>query len=117
MNIRQRDIVEIAFYTGNKPEAHPAIVISVDEIFEMEGFFYAVLLSTKNIYPDFTFQITPDMINSPRNQRAGFAICHMLQQFYIEDVITRTASSLKIDAFQKVVNKVQQVVFGESRKI
>jgi hypothetical protein len=95
MNIHQRDIVEIAFYIGNKPETHPAIVISVDEIFEMEGFFYAILLSTKNIYPDFTFQITSDMINSPRNQRTG--------------------ASLKMDTFQKVVNKVQEVVFGISK--
>jgi hypothetical protein len=47
MNIRQRDIVEIAFYTGSKPEPHPALVISKDDIFEAEGFFYAVLLSTK----------------------------------------------------------------------
>jgi len=32
MIINQRDIVEIAFYTGNKPEPHPAIVISNNDI-------------------------------------------------------------------------------------
>jgi isopenicillin N synthase-like dioxygenase len=58
MNIHQRDIVEIAFYTGNKPEAHPALVVSVDDIYESEGFFYAILLSTKNVFPDFTFDKT-----------------------------------------------------------
>ena len=112
MNIYQRDIVEIAFYTGNKPEAHPAIVVSVDEIFESEGFFYAVLLSTKNIYPDFTFEVIPAMINSPRNQRNGFAVCHMVQQFYIEDVVTRTGSSVKIGTFIKLIDKVKEVIFG-----
>lgn len=78
----------------------------------MEGFFYAILLSTKNIYPDFTLEITPDMINNPRNQRVGFAICHMIQQFYPEDVITRTGASLKADQFKKVINKIQEVIFG-----
>ncbi|HEY4324591.1 MAG TPA: type II toxin-antitoxin system PemK/MazF family toxin [Mucilaginibacter sp.] len=112
MNIHQRDIVEIAFYTGRKPEAHPAIVVSVDDIFEMEGFFYVILLSTKNLYPDFTYEITPDMIINPRNQRTGFAVCHMVQSFQMEDVITRTGSSLKIDIFQKVISKVQEVLFG-----
>ena len=34
MTVRQRDIVEIAFFTGNKPEPHPAVVISKDDIFE-----------------------------------------------------------------------------------
>jgi len=48
MIIRQRDIVEIAFYTGNKPEPHPAVVVSNDDIFEAEGFFmpYSFLLKT-----------------------------------------------------------------------
>jgi len=117
MIIHQRDIVEIAFYTGKTPETHPAIVVSVDEIFKMEGFFYAILLSTKNIYPDFTFEITPAMINNPRNQRTGFAVCHMVQLFYPEDIITRTGTSLKTDAFQKVISKVQDVIFGIGNEI
>ena len=88
------------------------MIVSTDEIFELEGFFYAILLSTKNIYPEFTFEITPGMINHPRNQRNGFAVCHMVQQFYPEDVITRTGSSLKMDTFKKVINKIEEVVFG-----
>lgn len=52
------------------------------------------------------------MINNPRNQRTGFAVCHMVQQFYPEDVITRTGASLKLDVFKNVINKVQEVVFG-----
>ena len=115
MIIRQRDIIEIAFYTGRKPEAHPAIVVSVDEIFETEGFFYAILLSTKNTYPEFTLEVTPDMINNPRNQRVGFAVCHMVQQFYPQDVISRTGASLKIDAFRSVISKTQEVIFGINR--
>ncbi len=33
------------------------------------------------------------MINNPRNQRNGYAVCHMVQQFYPEDVVTRTGSA------------------------
>jgi len=112
MIIRQRDIVEIAFYTGNKPEPHPAVVVSNDEIFEAEGFFYAILLSTKNLFPDFTIEITPLMINSPRNQRNGYAVCHMIQQFYPEDIISKTGATLKSDAFATLTNKVKEVIFG-----
>jgi hypothetical protein len=112
MTVHQRNIVEIAFYTGRTPQTHPALVVSVDEIFELEGFFYAILLSTKNIYPEFTFEITPLMINHPRNQRNGFAVCHMVQQFYPEDIVSRTGSSLKADTFEKVIDKVKEVVFG-----
>jgi hypothetical protein len=112
MTEHQRDIVEIAFYTGRTPQTHPALIVSQDEIFELEGFFYAVLPFTKNIFPDFTLEVTPSMINHPRNQRNGFAVCHMVQQFYPEDVVTRTGSSLKNEAFKKIIEKVNEVVFG-----
>jgi hypothetical protein len=112
MTINQRDIVEIAFYTGNKPEPHPAVVISQNDIFEAEGFFYAVLLSTKNVFPEFTLEITPSMINSPRNQRTGYAVCHMIQQFYPEDVISRTGATLKLESFKKMTEKIKEVIFG-----
>jgi len=102
MTLRQRDIVEIAFYTGRTPQTHPALIVSSDEIFETEGFFYAILLSSKNIYPDFTFEVTPLMINHPHNQRIGFAVCHMLQQFYPEDIVSRTGSSLKETRFKRL---------------
>jgi hypothetical protein len=96
MIVRQRDIVEIAFYTGNKPEPHPAVVISNDDIFEAEGFFYAILLSTKNLFPEFTIEIKADMINSPRNQKVGYAVCHMIQQFYPEEIIYANRFNFKI---------------------
>lgn len=112
MIIWQRDIVEIAFYTGRKPETHPAIIVSTDEIFELEGFFYAILLSTKNIIPDYTFQVSPTMINGPKIDRVGFAVCDMIQQFVVGDVISRTGASLKAEAFKRVVKQAQQVVFG-----
>ena len=49
MNIHQRDITEVAFYTGRTRETLHAIIISVDDIFQVEGFFYAILLSTKKM--------------------------------------------------------------------
>ncbi|RYU85925.1 hypothetical protein EWM62_18915 [Mucilaginibacter terrigena] len=86
--------------------------MSNNAIFETEGFFYAILLSTKNYFPEFTMEITPQMINSPRNLRTGYAVCHMIQQFYTEDVITRTGATLKIDSFKKLTDQVKEVIFG-----
>jgi hypothetical protein len=52
------------------------------------------------------------MINSPRNQRNGYAVCHMIQQFYPEDIISKTGATLKSDAFAMLTNKVKEVIFG-----
>jgi hypothetical protein len=64
------------------------------------------------VFPEYTFEVTQDMINKPRNDRNGFAVCHMVQQFYQEDVITRTGASLKKDIFEKVIEHVKEIIFG-----
>ena len=114
MKVNQRDIVEIAFFTGIRPEPHPAIIVSSNAIFEAEGFFYAVLLSTKNHFPDFTIEIDPQMVNNARNLRSGFAVCHMLQIYTPDQIISRTGSTLKKPAFQDVISKITEVIFQET---
>ena len=50
----QRDIVEVSFPLPNGTFLrHPAIVISTQDITDVEGIFYAVILSTKESNEDF----------------------------------------------------------------
>lgn len=112
MKVNQRDIVEVSFYTGRTAEIHPAIVVSNYGILEAEGFFYAVLLSTKNHFPEYTLEITPEMINKPRNQNKGYAVCHMIQLYTPDQIISRTGSTLKKEVFLKVIEKITNVIFS-----
>jgi hypothetical protein len=107
MILQQRDIIEVPFFDAGP---HPAIVVSVPEIFEEEGFFYAVNLSTKNWYPDWTFPVTPDMINNPRNFKSGFAVCHIVQLYYADEVTNRSGS-LKVEYFSQLIAKINRVIF------
>ena len=107
MTLQQRDIIEVPFFDAGP---HPAIVVSVPEIFEEEGFFYAVNLSTKNWFPDWTFAITPDMINNPHNFKNGFALCHIVQLYYANE-ITGRYGSLKTEHFKQLIEKINRVIF------
>jgi len=107
MILHQRDIVEVPFFDAGP---HPAIVVSVPAIFEEEGFFYAVNLSTKNWFPDWTFSITPDMINNPRNFKNGFALCHVIQLYYADEISNRHGS-LKSEYFDALIAKINKVIF------
>jgi len=55
----QREIVEVPYQLPDgsiKP--HMALVLSTDKLQEAEdGLFYAVLISSKNINPEFTLEI------------------------------------------------------------
>ena len=57
--VHQREIVEVPFtLPDGQILPHPALVISCDELQNIEpGLFYAVLISTKNHYPELTIPI------------------------------------------------------------
>jgi len=59
MTLKQRDVVEINFYHsgfGFKP--HPAIIVSNNELNENEDFFYVVLISSKNTFPEYSYPLS-----------------------------------------------------------
>ena len=60
--VDQRQIVEV-FYRFHDGEVlrHPALVVSSNDFQDIEeGMFYAVLISSKNIHPEYTIEIDPD---------------------------------------------------------
>ena len=78
MKVNQRDVVFLNYLLPNgqfKP--HPAVIVSTDELYEAEGVYYAVMLSTKAQNPDFMVTLTPDAFNYPTDT-TSFAKCHLV---------------------------------------
>ena len=65
--VHQREIVEVPFVIpGNQVKIHPALVLSADKLLNLEfGMFYAVLISTKQLNPEFTLKIENEWLNKP----------------------------------------------------
>lgn len=75
--------------TGEIPQ-NPALVVSTDELQNEEGGFYAVLISSKNIHPQYTLEIKDsDLIGSDSLDKKSF-----------------------YDRFNQMVNKVIDSIFG-----
>ena len=64
--VRQGEIVEVDFrLPDDSTKKHPALVVS-NVIHDAQGdFIYAILISSKNINPQYTIEITPDMLTKP----------------------------------------------------
>ena len=62
--VHQREIVEVPFtLPDGQILPHPALVLSCDDLQNVEpGMFYAVLISSKNHYPQLTIPIQNDII-------------------------------------------------------
>lgn len=89
MKVNQRDVVFLNYLLPNgKFAPHPAIIVSTNDLYEAEGIYYAVMLSTKAHNPDFMVTLTPDAFNYPTDT-TSFAKCQLLLQVSDYDIIKR----------------------------
>ena len=105
--VHQREIVEVPF---SLPDGdilpHPALVISCDDLQNVEpGFFYAVLISTKNHHPELTIPIQSELLSSPLSQQSYF-VTHIVGQFNCDDVINRHNCFMRQPYFDQVIDKI-----------
>lgn len=105
--VYQREIVEVPFVLPDgKVLAHPALVISCDELQTIEpGLFYAVLVSSKNIIPELTIPIKSEWLSSPLT-KASYFVTHIVNSFIVNDVVARHNCFLRQPYFDQVVDKV-----------
>lgn len=112
----QREIIELPYtLPDGKVLVHPALVISNNELQDYEdGMFYAVLISSKNHYPELTIEIKNEWLNKPLSKQSFF-VTHIISMFNVDDVITRYNNYVKADYFDLVLNKVIGSIFALER--
>ena len=111
--VNQGEIVEVPF---EMPDGsilpHPALVLSKEYLQDYEdGLFYAVLISTKNHYPEFTIPIKDSWLNKPL-KKESFFVTHIIDQFNVDEVISRNNTYLKAYYFDYVVDEIIKNVIG-----
>lgn len=111
MAVDQREIVEIPFVMPDgQVLPHPALVISHNDLQFLEpGTFYALLVSSKNHYPEVTIPIQQEWLSHPL-PKASFFVTHILGMYRESDIIQRTNTFLKQPYFDDVVNRIIDVV-------
>ena len=114
-SVHQREIVEVSFrFLDGVDRIHPALIVSVDKLQEAEeGMFYAVLISSKNIHPDYTIEICPDDILGVGLDKKSYFVTHFIAYFTLSDIVSRRNQFVKKDKFNAVVNTIIDNIFGE----
>lgn len=113
--VHQREIVEVSFkFLDGVERIHPALVVSVDDLQAAEeGMFYAVLISSKNIHPDYTIEINQnDIIGEPMDKKSFF-VTHFIAYFTLNDIVSRRRQFVKRERFNEVVNTIIDNIFGD----
>lgn len=113
--VHQREIVEVSFkFLDGIERIHPALIISTDDLQEAEeGMFYAVLISSKNIHPEYTIEINPSDIIGCSLDKKSYFVTHFIAYFTLNDIVSRRGQFLRKDKFNEVVNTIIDNIFGD----
>lgn len=110
MKYHQGDIVEVNFlFPNGELKVHPALIVSNDELYENEEFFYLCMISSKNYNPQYSFPITNEMVTVPFD-RPSYVKCQLITGYTERDVIRKTNTMLP-EYWDKVIDKIIASIF------
>ena len=112
MKYHQRDVVEINFpIPGGGYKVHPAIIISNDELQDVEGIVYVVLISSKDyaFNRQYSYALNDDML-SFQLVKPSWVKCHLMATDVTEGVLRRLGT-IKKRYFNEIVDKTIASIF------
>jgi mRNA-degrading endonuclease toxin of MazEF toxin-antitoxin module len=110
MNVQQRDIVELNFeLPDGRFKAHPALVISNQQVLETEDIFYAVMISSKPFNDEFSFELDNSMLSKPLSKKS-FVKCQLIQSYSTDEIVSKI-STIKLTYFEQIKRKIFETVF------
>ena len=110
MPVNQREIVELNFELPNgQLKTHPAVIISNSDVHDVEGIFYALMISTKPLPDEFSFEIKGEMLTKPLSKKS-YVKCQLLQAYTEDEILTRHGM-IKQKYFDEIKERLFRTVF------
>ncbi len=104
----QGDIVMVNFPLPQGYALHPALLISHEEVFEAEGCYVAVMLTSSSIRDNFSFPIANEMLTQPL-EKVSQVRCHLIALLSDRE-IERKVSKMKKEHLKKVIAQLNNEV-------
>lgn len=114
MDVHIGEIVDVDFYFADKDETlhHPGVIVSTDSLKENEaGMVYVLLISTKNVHPEYTIQITDEMVTMPLGKTSYF-VTHFLMYFSLEEINFSYGRAVRQPYLDRIICKTIHSIFG-----
>ena len=112
MVYNQRDIVWVNFqFNDGQFKPHLAVIVSDNSLHETTGDYYIVLISSKQIYPENTIEITDEMVKGWSFEKKSYVICHIIESDLSRD-FQRKVGTVKKEYFDLILDKVLLTIFN-----
>lgn len=113
MAVRVGEIVEVSFrFPDGQCLVHPAVVLSTSKLqIDEDGLFYAVLISSKNHFPEYTIEIKNEWLTSPLFKQSYF-VTHFLQPFTEDEILKHCNTSVRKPYIDMIISKTIKSIFN-----
>jgi len=113
MKYRQKDIVEVNFqFADGTFKAHPAIIVSNDDLQEDEyGLMYLVLITSNRILnQQYAYPLSDEMVDGFTFSKPSCVKCQIIAG-YVERDVLRRIGTIKDQYFDEIVDKIIESIF------
>lgn len=108
-HVNQRQVVWVSwkFPDQNGMLLHPAIVVSDSKLQDDEGMFYAVLVSSADIYSEYTVRLTNEDLKGPdKLDHDSYVVTHFMTYFELRDIDKAMNAFVTEEKFEEIQNKI-----------
>lgn len=108
------EIIDVDFYFADKDETlhHPGVVVSTPSLkVNEDGMIYVLLISSKNIHPQYTIPLTDEMVTKPLGKKSYF-VTHFLMYFSLDEVNFSYGRAVRQPYLDKIISKTIDSIFG-----
>jgi mRNA-degrading endonuclease toxin of MazEF toxin-antitoxin module len=105
---QQGDIILVNFPLPKGFKLHPAIVISVSEVYESEESYICAMISSVQINDNFSFLLNNEMLSNNLDKQSQVR-CQLIALLH-EDEIERKISKLKKEYVAKLLAQIKSTV-------
>ncbi|MEX1136320.1 MAG: type II toxin-antitoxin system PemK/MazF family toxin [Balneolales bacterium] len=95
MPYEKRQIIEVPFNGG----PHPAVIISSEEVYQREGYYICVMITSSEDQDEFSFPLNDGDTLKPMEKKSQVRL-HLISSFEDKDIISNShRNSLKVETF------------------
>ncbi len=111
----QRDIVEVS-YSGDYGGSHPAVIISNDLSYEMEGVYLCVMITSADRDDPFSYHVDSSMFMKPLTKESCQIRLQTISVVDDQDIVSNTHyNQMKIEPFRHMISELSNSIFSTNQ--
>jgi mRNA-degrading endonuclease toxin of MazEF toxin-antitoxin module len=114
MAYQRGDIIMVYFDLpySETSDSHPAVIISNDDVFEQDGLYICVMMTSSKHIDKYSFEVTQEMLVNQNNKDFSQVRCHLITNVEHDAVKGGKINSMKKNSVDQLVIRISDVTLS-----